>query len=375
MISIGEGIFIFGLVRLLISFINWVAQLRLANSEADIVSSMQTEHFASSLSVLIPARNEADNIGNLLTDLLAFPYQPAEIIVYDDLSKDSTPTIVRMFAARHSHIRLLRGTPPPEGWLGKNYACYKLAKAAQGNKFLFLDADVRVKPGLIERTCNYMKRYKLKLLSIFPVQDMPNRGVRLAVPLMNWILLSLLILPAVRLISLPALSAANGQFMLFDAATYKNIQPHRQFRSNRVEDIAIIKDYKRKKIKVATLAGTGDIHCTMYHSLSEAIEGFSKNIFQFFGGSLFLTYGFAVITTISLFYLLIFNGILMALIYLAVILLIRVFTSLTSRQPVKENLLLMIPQQIVFWKIIINATLKRKQKKLIWKDRNISTVQ
>lgn len=371
MTNIGEIIFIFGLVRLVISFVNWLEQLYLINKSQETT----LPNPAYSVSVLIPARNEENNIGNLLADLLTFRQQPLEIIVYDDLSTDNTSAIVRMFASRHAHIKLLHGTAPPDGWLGKNYACHQLSQAARGSKLLFLDADVRIKPGLIERTCNYMYRHSLKLLSIFPVQDMPDRGTRLAVPLMNWILLSLLALPLIRITNMPSFTAANGQFLLFDAATYKELMPHLLCKSNRVEDIAIMKEYKRKKLKVATLAGTGDIHCTMYHSLTEAVDGFSKNVFQFFGGSIVLTYLFAVVTTLAPFYLFWVNGVTIGIIYLVIVLLIRIFVSLTSRQSIWQNILLLVPQQLIFWRIILSATIKRKQKKLIWKDRNISTVQ
>ncbi|HCO66685.1 MAG TPA: glycosyl transferase family 2 [Dysgonomonas sp.] len=364
--NLGNGIFIFGLVRLVISFVNWVSRLYLP----------EKYHLKGhpSVSILIPARNEAENIENLLEDLLTINYPSLEIWVYDDSSTDNTADIVLKYASLHSHIHLLEGKPLPDGWMGKNFACYQLASVATGEKLLFLDADVRVRNEIIEKSLFYIDKYRLKLLSVFPTQIMPTTGSRMVVPIMNWILLSLLPLPLIRLSKMVSLSAANGQYMFFDADEYHRIEPHRLFRSNQVEDIAILKEYKRRRMKSATLLGADDIYCRMYSELQEGIDGFSKNVFQFFGGSRLLTVLFAMVTTIAPFYLFVFNGYIYGLIYLLFIILIRVFVSLSSHQPVAGNLLLLVPQQFVFWKIIISAFVKSKNKNLLWKGRNISSV-
>lgn len=365
MIIIGYILFAFALIRLIVSFINWVTFPFLPN-----VSQPASKH---SVSILIPARNEQKNIGNLLQDLVNIRYSPLEILVYDDSSTDQTAYIVNTFASEYSHIRLIKGRSLPHGWLGKNYACHQLAAEAKGSRLLFIDADVRLSSKVISRSLTYMDEHKLKLLSIFPTQIMPSLGSYLSVPLMNWILLSLLPLIAIRLSDRPSLSAANGQFMLFSSAEYDIIQPHKLFKNNPVEDISIIKEYKRRKLNVATLLGGKNVFCRMYSSLSEGINGFAKNVFQFFGGSSLTTLLFALGTTIAPFYMFIFNGQGWGIAYLSVILLIRILISVSSKQSAVINLALMIPQQIVFWVIIIAALIKHKQKKLVWKDRNISS--
>jgi len=236
---------------------------------------------------------------------------------------------------------------------------------------LFLDADVRVENGLIEKSIAYTQKYNLELLSIFPKQIMTNIGAQLAVPLMNWILLSLLPLGLVRLSSWTSFSAANGQFMLFDALTYKQHSPHKHFKNNKVEDIAILHYFKEKKLKVATLLGDESIRCNMYNNLHEAIEGFSKNIFEFFGGSTLMTIFFGIITISSPAYLYIFNGLTESLLYIIFVVFIRVFISLASNQSVIKNTLLIIPQYFVFVCIIYTAIINKKNKSFKWKNRNI----
>lgn len=360
----GWFLFIFGFIRMAISGINWLAKLYLPAPSGKTAQPV--------VSVLIPARNEEKNIGALLTDLQQADYPSLEILVYDDLSTDATASIVRQFAADGPHpVRLLGGLPLPAGWLGKNWACYRLSLAATGEKWLFVDADVRLEKQTIGKSLTYMQHYGLQLLSIFPTQRLPSWGARLSVPLMNWILLSLLPLPLVRLSGQPSLSAANGQFLLFEAAEYKRIDPHKLFKANRVEDMAILRKYKEEKQPAATLLGGKDVYCTMYATLSEAIEGFSKNIFQFFGGSGRVTALFVVLTTLAPFYLFLFSGILGGFAYVCLVLLNHLFVALASNQSVKFTLGLLVPRQCILWVIVFSAFRKRQRKNLQWKGRNI----
>lgn len=364
MIWIGWGLFYFGLIRLAVSLVNWLSKLSLPAT---------TTHDGAScrVSVLIPARNEEKNIGNLLTDLILEANYISEIIVYDDQSTDRTAAIVDEFSARCPKIRLIPGVPLEPGWQGKNFACHNLALMAKGDYLLFLDADVRIKSRTVIKALNYATTQETKLLSIFPRQLMGDIGTRLAVPLMNWILLSLLPIVLVRLSSFVSLSAANGQFMFFEGAAYRRQEPHSRFRSSAVEDMAIVQYYKKQRLRVATLLGRDDVDCTMYETLQEAVTGFSKNFFQFFGGSQLLCTIFALLTTVAPFWIFCVNGAFMGTHYLAMILLIRIFVSLASGQSVGWNTLLLIPQQVVLWKIIVSASIRKRQKKLLWKGRNI----
>jgi glycosyltransferase involved in cell wall biosynthesis len=323
------------------------------------------------VSVLIPARNEELNIKILLSQLNGFSYTPLEIIVYDDGSEDATADIVKQFAQDKTHIRLIPGESLPEGWLGKNYACHRLAMEAKGNILLFLDADVMVRDGLIERSIRYVQKHDLYLLSIFPKQIFQSFGEKITVPLMNWILLSFLPLILIRKSKNPAFSAANGQFMLFRAKTYKNTLPHDKFKASKVEDIAIIKYFKKRGFRADTLLGDNDISCRMYSGAKEAITGFTKNIFQFFGNSIILTVLVGLITSFGPLLVYYYFGYLFGIACLLGIVFIRVMVSLASKQSVIENILLTLIQHIVFLVIIGKGIANYKRKELIWKGRNI----
>lgn len=361
----GIFLFVFGLIRLSISLVNWLARLYLPVARKTTVPPL--------VSVLIPARNEENTIGSLLADLQAADYHPLEIIVYDDQSTDGTSAIVKQFATAPHPVRLIQGSSLPHGWLGKNWACHCLSRAATGRRLLFLDADVHIAKETIGKAVTYVDIHRLELLSIFPTQRLPSWGSRLSVPLMNWILLSLLPLPCVRLSGQPSLAAANGQFLMFEATAYQRISPHESVKNNPVEDMVIMKRFKEEKLHVATLLGGKDVFCTMYTTLSAAIEGFSRNIIQFFGGSGILAVLFVLLTTIAPFYLFSVSGFWRGITYIFLILLNHLFVSLASCQPVIWNWVLLIPRQCVLWVILLSALLKRKQHTLRWKGRKIES--
>jgi 4,4'-diaponeurosporenoate glycosyltransferase len=100
----------------------------------------------SEISIIIPARNEAGRIGKLLDSLQNQSITPFEVIVVDDHSGDETAHI-----AEQAGCTVIEGLDLPEGWTGKNWACWQGARAAQGQWFVFLDADVWLTPDGLSR--------------------------------------------------------------------------------------------------------------------------------------------------------------------------------------------------------------------------------
>jgi glycosyltransferase involved in cell wall biosynthesis len=351
-----------------------LVQLIVALSNAVFITSLPKhagEHHEL-VSVLIPARNEEKNIAKLLSDLLSQTYQNIEIIVFNDLSTDKTAEIVEHFCATDTRVRLINSEALPEGWLGKNYACYSLAKQAAGDFFLFLDADVRIKGDVIPRVISFAQREHLGLISIFPMQIIQSIGEKITVPNMNYILLSLLPLVLVRKSKNPALAAANGQFMFFEAQGYQKLQPHERVKKDKVEDISIARIYKNQGVPMACLVGDDTIQCRMYEGFWDAVNGFSKNVTAFFGNSFVLALMFWVITSFGFLValyslpLVLFWGFVLA--YLAT----RMIISKISHQNVGVNLLYLIPQQIACGIFIYRAQVNKFAKNYQWKDRSIS---
>ena len=324
------------------------------------------------VSVIIPARNEEENINALLSDIINQEYNNIEVIVFNDQSTDNTAQIVNEFIQKDKRIRQIHSDGLPKGWLGKNYACYSAATNANGEFLLFLDADVRIKDDIISNTTTFIKKYKLALLTIFPKQTMLSWGEYFTIPNMNYILLSLLPLILVRKSKYPSLAAANGQFMLFSRKAYQKYQPHEKMKTSKVEDIEIARFLKNKKEKVACLVGDDTISCRMYSGIKEAVNGFSKNVIMFFGNSFLLAILFWVITTFGFIFIYLFLPFSIFLLYITAFVLTRLIISKVSRQNILKNIVLIIPQQVAMGLFIFKAIVNTFNKQYQWKGRNIS---
>ena len=324
------------------------------------------------VSILIPARNEAHNIGKLLDSIQKQNHTNWEVLVYDDLSEDETASIVYAFHKKDARIRLIEGQPLPSGWLGKNHACHRLSKNAHGEFFLFLDADVILNPQLINNALAHMEKHRLDLLSVFSQQIMESWGERVSVPIMNWVLVSLLPLILTRASRLPAFAAANGQHMLFKANVYKQYGFHERFKNEAVEDIVIARYMKEQKLRIHTVLSKGQIKCRMYGGLKDALQGFSKNILAFFGNNALLAVTIVLITGPGVIPVWLSMSNIAAIVYLLSALLLRILVSAASRQHIFWNMLTAPLQQIIFSVMVANAIYNRSKKRNLWKGRTLN---
>jgi tetratricopeptide (TPR) repeat protein len=352
----------FLLLRMMVAGVNLLSPTRLPKGDPGDTPLV---------SVLIPARNEQDSIGSLLESLASHDYENLEVIVYDDLSDDKTAEVVAQHARQDPRIRLIRGTGLPPGWLGKNHACHHLAMEAQGSWLLFLDADVTAQQGLIRNLLARAGRFGLGLLSVFPGQRMETLGEKAVVPLMNWILVSMLPLPLTRLSARPSLSAANGQCMLFHSGTYRQHRFHERVKDQKVEDIRIFRMAKRLGVPAETLLDNGQVSCRMYRSFREAIQGFSKNVFEFFGGSAWLAWGFTLATVLGFVPVWLAMGAWQAAAFVGGGVLIRLLSAWASRQAAGGALLLGPLQQFSLLMVVSAGLLQRVRKSTTWKGRRV----
>ena len=323
------------------------------------------------VSVLIPARNEEVALGDLLKSLEKQDYPDFEVIVCNDHSTDQTEEVLNRFAAEDMRIHWFLGAQLPDNWLGKNYACHQLAARASGKYLIFLDADVKLSGNALSKTVSFFQEEELTLLSVFPEQKIESFGEWLTVPVMNWILQSLLPMVLVQKTGFSSLSAANGQFMMFGAENYSENQWHEKVKMHPVEDIRIARLIKSAGFKTAVLLGNDDIYCRMYQNLGEAVKGFSRNIHEYFGGSRLV---------MSFFWLIVFCGPLFVwlslgcygfLVFVVLVVLSRILISRASRQPAFLSVLLH-PWQMLGFSFIVFFNLYRRIRKVTeWKGREI----
>jgi len=322
------------------------------------------------VSVLIPARNEENNIEKCLKRVLAQDYQNKEIIVLDDNSTDNTYRLVSSFST--SNVKVLKGKALPANWVGKNWACHQLSKEAKGDYLLFVDADAELTPEVISSAVHELEISNAALLSIFPTQIIKSFGEYLIVPLMNWLLLTFLPLRFVYSCSSKAFVAANGQFMLWKKDDYFKIGGHEKVKNKVVEDMELARLAKQNKLKVKTMLGGKLVFCRMYESFNQAYNGFTKN---FFAGFLLPPFSFlAIILFLLIAFVLPFLFLMppvYSFILIALILITRISVSILSNQNWFINILLHPVQMLFMFWIGIISLIKFKTKKIVWKQRKL----
>ena len=354
--------FIFIILRFAVTIFNFISDPKLRRV---------SRNYDNLVSILIPARNEEKNILTLLKSIERQDYNNYEVIILDDDSSDRTYDICAEFADKHSAFSVIKGKELTGQWLGKNYACYQLAKRARGEFLLFLDADEQIYNGLINSAIHRMHFRKLALLSLFTNQQMDTFGEWLTVPLMHYLLLNLLPLRLVYLAKNPAVAAASGQFMLFNAEIYHQYEWHKGAKDKVVEDVEIMKQVKARGFNGESLLANGMISCRMYTGYNTAINGFGKNFLAAFNYNIFSFLVFLLLLITGPMIVIITLNFQLILMMSGLILLTRIMIALESGQNAFINVILHPLQMFSLVLIAFSAIQKYLTKTTEWKGRKI----
>jgi glycosyltransferase involved in cell wall biosynthesis len=243
-------------------------------SALDLAQVNQTQALTPRVSVLLPARNEAQNLRTNLPTLISALPSGSELIVLDDDSNDETTVIAQTLG-----VRVIRGLPLPSDWSGKNWACHQLSQAAQGEIFLFVDADVSCSPQAIERSLSILETQRLDVLSAFPKQRLETLLEKAVLPFLMHLPVTLLLpLRAVTSLRSPRIAAANGQWLMIRAKSYKKLGGHQALRDQVLEDVQLSRLAKRQGLRVGAAYASRDLFVRMYTSPRALAEGLSKNL-------------------------------------------------------------------------------------------------
>ena len=282
--------------------------------------------------LLVPARDEESTLRETLPGFL--DQGADEVVVLDDESADATRAVAEEVGAR-----VLVGSPRPDGWTGKNWACTQLAAAAapapgdaavrasqcptsvqdppparaSGRKrskshgcwsetsetsetceahaaarppdddvLIFTDADVLWNPGALDALLATMRASRADLLTVFPRQETRTLGERLITPLNDAVVLGSV---PVALQGRRAPVVANGQVMAFTRAAYDRIGGHEAVKGELVEDMRLAERMRAAGGRVVVARGGGAIGVRMYDGYRSSVRGFAKSLLGLHHGS------------------------------------------------------------------------------------------
>ena len=229
------------------------------------------------VSVLVPARNEEQVLDGFIRNILASQGVQLELVVLDDASTDSTAQRVSQWSDCDPRVRLVHGKKLPQGWCGKQHACYQLAESARFDTLLFLDADVTVQPDAIARSVAFLNQSKVDLGSGFPRQETPTVAGWLLLPLIHFILLGYLPLSRSRLSSDPSLAAGCGQLFITTRSAYDKSGGHAVIKSSLHDGIMLPRAFRKAGLRTDIFDASDIASCRMYETNRDVLQGITKN--------------------------------------------------------------------------------------------------
>jgi len=136
------------------------------------------------VSIIVPARNEAETIQQPLTQLLGLDYDNYEVIAVNDRSTDRTGEMmdkIGISPAAHGRLKIIHVDDLPAGWLGKTHAMWTAAQQASGDWLLFTDADVLFRPQALRRALAYAESARADHVVLFPRMIMKRPGEKMMI--------------------------------------------------------------------------------------------------------------------------------------------------------------------------------------------------
>lgn len=230
------------------------------------------------VTVLVPARNEESKIGRCLESLAQQNYPRYEVIAIDDRSADRTGAIIQEIADKKPHVKYVRGTDTPPGWIGKCNALVSGVKYAKGDWYLFTDADTCHTPESLRYAVTYAQRNSADLISFMPVQELGSFWERVVMPVL---LGSFLCGDPLNTINEHTndRAYAYGQYILIRKSVYDAVGGHASVHDQILDDISFARVVKSHGFHILSADGRLLYKVRMYTDLVSLWQGWTKNLF------------------------------------------------------------------------------------------------
>lgn len=227
------------------------------------------------VSVILPARNEERYIARCLDSLLAQDYSNFEIIAINDSSTDRTGEIMKEYAARDPRVVHVNALAKPEGWAGKNWACYEGYLRAKGEVLLFTDADTEHSPSAMSLAVWQMVSQDLDALTAVPKLICNDFWTKITLPALATFLHTRF---SPLRVNDPSTKTGYffGSFFAITRGTYEAVGTHKGVRQELVEDGALGGKVKEGKFKMKMVRGERHIEAVWARDLQTLWHGLRR---------------------------------------------------------------------------------------------------
>jgi chlorobactene glucosyltransferase len=233
------------------------------------------DNYLPKVSVILPARNEEKYISKCLDSLFEQDYPNFEIIAVNDSSSDKTAEIMYKYQNKSSILTVLNAGFKPAGWIGKNWACHQGYLRANGEIFLFTDADTIHSPSVLSLAIEHLIEQKLDALTVIPRLLCQDIWTKITLPLI-W---------SISYVKYSPLRANNpkattgyffGSFYVIFRKVYEAVGTHEAVKSEIVEDGALGGIVKKAKFNLRVVRGEHYVEAVWARDFSTLWHGLRR---------------------------------------------------------------------------------------------------
>jgi cellulose synthase/poly-beta-1,6-N-acetylglucosamine synthase-like glycosyltransferase len=282
--------FLLPLILLTIAAVNFL-QIRTPQRPSELTESV---------GVLVPMRNEAENVEGLVATLAA---QEGSFHFYllDDNSEDQTFELLQRFTRADSRFTVIKGAALDNKWIGKTWALQQLFEASKEDVLVSIDADVRLSNNAINQAVTTMHGARLDFVSPYPRQIARGFAERLIQPLLQWSWLTTVPLRYAESAGQKSMAVANGQFFVVRRSALVSIGGYQTVKHAVIDDVFLARELIKSGSSGTVINGSDIAETHMYSSWNEIEAGYGKSLSKAFGsivGAIFVV-TFLFITSIA----------------------------------------------------------------------------
>jgi len=237
-----------------------------------------------SLTIVVPARNEAEVLEPAVRSLLRLNYPDFQIIAINDRSTDGTGELLERISdssESRGRLRVIHVHRLPEGWLGKTHAMWLGAQQGIGDWILFTDADCVFQPDALRRALYYAQVTNADHLVLFPTALVETWGERMMISFTQ-VTAGL----ALRAWKVPDPNAREfigvGAFNLISRNAYNEVGTFTALRMAVVDDLQLGQAVKQARLRQDVVFGPNLVSLRWAQGAFGVVRNLEKNLFAFF---------------------------------------------------------------------------------------------